>query len=289
MSIVSITKTGFVKAAIALAKVQLAGIVPIAPQPLINPEFLNIENQSSPDLFGSFTHTFNITATAETDGAVIVILVQKKNMGVSVTSIEVDAGPVTGALHSVGSNPGAQENQMAAFEVKPFSPGVHTVKVSNADGMDGVSIVAVYYKKYTELGNFADDFINGALGSTVVLGDSAHPIRKGNRGSSIVFAGGLDNLVSEIPQEPYDETVNEFSTTDVGTNRFNGRLKTAGVEEFVGDTTDVRWTITYDGPGTLADCIVLFGEVANSFLMTNGSGDTLVNGSGDIIYTTGSL
>lgn len=228
-------------------------------------EFISLEDIASPRLFGISTHVFNITAPAGTDGAVFTVLVQKKNQGINVTSIKVDGGVLVDAKDSIDSNPGGATNQLAAFEDKTFGPGAHTVEIKNADGIEGTTIIAVYYKNYTGLtGNFAKDNGTGAQAAQVILGDATWAVTPGNRGINICFAGGLTNLQTIVPDPAYDSGVAEYATTDVANNNFNGKLKTAVDLSFTGSTSNQQWTIDYDGAGVSAEIMVLAGEILNN-------------------------
>lgn len=227
--------------------------------------FLDLEEIASARLFGAGTHQFNLTAPAETDGVVFVALVQKKNQGVNISNIEIDGGPIVDAKHSVDSNPNLATNQLAAFEDKTFGPGAHTIDISNADGMEGCTIVAVYYKNYTGFtNNFTSDAATGAQAAQLILGDGTWAVTAGNRGLNVVFAGGLTNLVTIDASAAYDEGIQEYGTTDVNNNNFNGKLKTSVDLDFASSSSDQRWTIDWDGAGVNAEVMVLAGELSNT-------------------------
>jgi len=243
---------------------RLEQVAPYDVENVLLPILLENENQSSPNLFGASSHTFNINAAADTDGTVILILVQRKNGGAATTTIEVDSGPVTGPSHIVRSNAGGIDNQLIMLEVKPFAAGAHTVEVENLDGINGVTIVARYYKNYTSLGNFSGASATSTQPQNLTLGDVSHSVTAGNRGLSAAFAGGVNNLVSVDPQTPYDQ-VDEWTTTDVGAGdpRFNGRFKTVADLEMVGVTTDASWNMAWDSANVPAECMTIFGELEN--------------------------
>jgi len=236
-----------------------------APVPSGQLTFLSLEEIASPRLFGAGTHQFNLTAPAETDGVVFVTLVQKKNQGVNITDIKVDGGAVVDALHSVDSNPNLATNQLTVFEDKTFVAGAHTVDMSNLDGMDGCSIVAVYYKNYTGFtGNFTSNAATGVQAQQLILGNANWAVTTGNRGLNIIFAGGLTNLVSETANAEYSDGIAEYGTTDVNDNNFNGKLKTAVDLDFATASSNQQWAIDWDGAGVTAEVMVLAGELSNT-------------------------
>ena len=237
---------------------------PPLPPVILNPQFIGIEEQASERLYGTTSKVFNITAPVGTDGAIFVALVQKKNTGAEVSQITINGGDIVGANTSVSSNPLNRENQLAVFQYKGMPEGASIVSVANDDGVEGVSLIAVYYKNFTGLsGNFSSDRATGVQPKELIVGDAQKAVTAGNRGITVVFAGGLDHLVSEIPSPPYNEGVSEFGTTDVGDSQFNGKLKTAVDLQMSGNTTDNRWKINWDQENVPAEVLTLFGEVIN--------------------------
>lgn len=229
------------------------------------PEFLSQESQASERKFGASSHTFNITAPAETDGAIFVALVQKKNAGVQVSSILIDGQPIDEAAEVADSNPGGVENQMAIFqESTSFGAGAHTLQVTNSDGIEGVTIIAVYYKNFTGLtGNFTSAVATGLQPSSLSIGETAWAVTPGSRGLNVCFAGGLANLTAMTPPVDYDATQTEFPTTDTGDDRYNGTIKTSVDLDFASATSNTQWGIDWS-VGTNAEVIMIAGEFANS-------------------------
>lgn len=252
------------------------------------PEFLEQYSDASTDLFGATSHTFNITAPSETDGVVFVVLVQLKNPGVQNTTITIDGGTATGNSSKADSNPGGKENQMAIFEDKVFGSGAHSVEVTNIDGMDGVTIIAVYYKNYTGLtGNFSQEVATGAQASSVTVGQSLST-SVGNRGLSVMFAGSLTDIVTIDNPTDYETTVVEFPTTDTGDNRYNGKLITAVDLSFSGVSSLPDWTVNYTG-SPVGEIITITGELGivnapNAIISTLIDSEATTLGD-DIIHT----
>ena len=227
--------------------------------------FISLEEIASARLFGVASHTFNLTAPAETDGVVFVALVQKKNQGVNITSIKVDGGAVVDAMYSIDSNPGGATNQLTAFEDKTFGLGAHTVEVDNLDGIEGATIVAVYYKSYTGLtGNFTGAGATGVQPEELNIGNASWPVTTGNRGLNIVFSGGLNSALSQTPDPEYSSGVMTYNTTDVNNDPYNGVLKTAADLAFVAPVSDQQWLVKWTSAGVNAEVISLGAELSST-------------------------
>ena len=231
--------------------------------PSVGPDYISTQKISSPRLFGAPSTSLGITAPAETDGVIIVSLVQKKSSGFSPTTIAVDGGLVVGAMDSVNSNPSGRENQMSVFEVKSFTPGSHSIQVDNLDGFEGATIVAVYYKDYTELtGVFSKDQATGIQPQQLTLGNAAWAVTPGNIGLNICFAGGLNALVSQVASAEYNGLSNAYSTTDTNDDTYNGTLQTA-TNDSLGSNSDAQWVVDWSS-ATDAEVMVLSGELKNT-------------------------